>query len=465
VHPIYPFYLAISRWILPVIAIGLVLCWVYNFRFSRPPQRVIARFVTRDGVSIPVTVAEGFIGRRKGCDVQLPVATISKKHAMFYQEEGSWYLVPLNGEVWVNETYVDKPTRLLDGDLVAFAEQELFFDCNESTMKDRISFTPPTGILCLALLTLFQVVMGGQLFFRYFEQENIWVPLSFGLLLVVEWLYFLVTRFLKSYSMLAELPVLYLFTLGLAVCICATPSLLLKQMICAFAGILGCVLFTLLLRKEQLCCRLQYIFAGITVAVLWFTALFGTKINGSRNWLSFGGLSLQPSEFAKVIFIMVGAGTLYVAVQKPMHRWIFLSFSALVMGALVLMVDFGAIALIFVTMIIILLMQLTNRYLVVGLVSGAVVVGGAAVLLFPHIAQRFGAWMHVWEVAGSDGYQQTRTMIAAANGGLFGVGAGSGGLYKIFAADTDMVFGMVCEELGLLVGLSAIACFVILALL
>jgi hypothetical protein len=138
------------------------------------------------------------------------VATISKKHAMFYQAEGKWYLAPLDGEVWINEKYIEEPTLLLDGDLVAFAEQELFFECNQPEVEDLVSFSPPTGGLCLLLLTLFQVIMGGQLFLRYTGQENSLILLGFGSLIVLQWVYFLVTRLVKGYSLLAELPVLYL---------------------------------------------------------------------------------------------------------------------------------------------------------------------------------------------------------------------------------------------------------------
>ena len=62
------------------------------------------------------------------------------------------------------------------------------------------------------------------------------------------------------------------------------------------------------------------------------------------------------------------------------------------------------------------------------------------------------------------GYQQTRALSAAASGGLFGDGAGDGWLHTVFAADSDMVFGVLCEELGLIVAVLAVLAIVILAL-
>ena len=61
------------------------------------------------------------------------------------------------------------------------------------------------------------------------------------------------------------------------------------------------------------------------------------------------------------------------------------------------------------------------------------------------------------------GYQQTRALSAAASGGLFGNGAGNGWLKNIVAANTDMVWAMICEELGLIVAICAILAIVALA--
>ena len=61
------------------------------------------------------------------------------------------------------------------------------------------------------------------------------------------------------------------------------------------------------------------------------------------------------------------------------------------------------------------------------------------------------------------GFQQTRTMSAAASGGLIGVGPGNGWLHRVSAADTDLVFGMLCEEWGLLIAVLAVGAIITLA--
>ena len=73
----------------------------------------------------------------------------------------------------------------------------------------------------------------------------------------------------------------------------------------------------------------------------------------------------------------------------------------------------------------------------------------------PYVAGRFAVWGHVWEQASEAGYQQTRVLTYSASGGLFGVGVGFGKLHKIFAATSDLMFGVICEEMGLIVALAA----------
>lgn len=73
-------------------------------------------------------------------------------------------------------------------------------------------------------------------------------------------------------------------------------------------------------------------------------------------------------------------------------------------------------------------------------------------------------WGHAWEDVWDSGYQQTHAMSAAASGGLFGRGAGAGSLVDITAADTDMVFAVLSEELGLIIAVLAMFAVIALAL-
>ncbi len=457
---VYSFTLALSRWLLPLLSLAMVLLWIKGYRAFKPVKKTLARFVTREGEPTAVTVAEALIGCKKHCDVMVDDPSVEKKHALLYQQDEAWLLSPLQGEVFLNEKPLTKTAPVLDGDLVAFGEREFVFECNGLESECVSSHSPRQGGWLTACLTLFQLLLGGQLCLRFASSLSPYLPLCFGLLIAGQWGYFLIKKALGNAKMLWEVPVLYLATLGVAVCACSAPENLPKQLLCGVAGVAGSVVLTLLLKHPKLCFHLRFPIAGLCLGVLWFTVLFGTRIFGSVNWLSVGGISFQPSEFAKIAFVTVGACTLPVVAKKPLNRWFFMAFAGAVMGALVCMVDFGAIAIFFVTMIVLLCMRLTDWKLVTGICLCAVGAGATALLLFPHIATRFSAWLHVWELAGTSGYQQTRTLIAIASGGLLGVGGGNGTLLSVSAADTDLVFGVLCEEYGQIVGLCAALCFV-----
>src|SRR5699024_8847517 len=106
----------------------------------------------------------------------------------------------------------------------------------------------------------------------------------------------------------------------------------------------------------------------------------------------------------------------------------------------------------------------SGSFATIALIVSATGFGGVLALRFkPYILNRFSAWGHVWEDALNTGYQQTRSMMCIASGGLFGLGAGRGWLKYVAASDTDLVFAFVGEEWGLLMAIFMILAVVCLA--
>ena len=116
--------------------------------------------------------------------------------------------------------------------------------------------------------------------------------------------------------------------------------------------------------------------------------------------------------------------------------------------------DMGAALVFFATFLIIAFLRSGSFATVFLAIGGAAMAGMLVLSIKPYVAQRFLTWGHVWEDVNGAGYQQTRALSAAASGGLFGQGAGNGWLKNIVAANTDMVFAMLCEELGLIIAAS-----------
>lgn len=132
-------------------------------------------------------------------------------------------------------------------------------------------------------------------------------------------------------------------------------------------------------------------------------------------------------------------------------------------GCLALQNDFGTALVFFVTFLVIAYLR-SGDFATIGLVcAGCFGAGMVMLTIKPHVAARFASWGHIWEDVYDKGFQQTHTLTAAASGGMIGVGAGKGWLSNLPAADTDIVFGMLCEEWGLVIAVLTILCIITLA--
>ena len=144
----------------------------------------------------------------------------------------------------------------------------------------------------------------------------------------------------------------------------------------------------------------------------------------------------------------MGTSTL-ARLQTTKNLTEFIGFSAVCVGALFLMSDFGTAAF-FPDVLIIAFIRSGDVRTIIFIVAAACL-GAFLILQFkPYIADRFAVWGHAWEYLNDTGYQQARVMSYAASGGLFGVGVGQGNLQYVFASTSDLIFGMLCEETGLL---------------
>ena len=88
--------------------------------------------------------------------------------------------------------------------------------------------------------------------------------------------------------------------------------------------------------------------------------------------------------------------------------------------------------------------------------------GVVALKIAPHALRRFASWRHIWEVPLDAGYQQTRSLMCMASGGLLGLGVNQGYMENIFAADSDVVVATICEEWGLIIMVLMVLSIVVL---
>lgn len=206
--------------------------------------------------------------------------------------------------------------------------------------------------------------------------------------------------------------------------------------------------------------------AAVAVLLLLFIPGLGREVNGSLRWVNLGGFTLQPSEFAKLGFVMYLAG--YIAqrrvVLETTWKAFLLPLGVLGMLAVLLLLqpDFGAVVVLGVAAMGMLFLAgvPTRRFLLLCLI----VVVLAAVVAFaqPYRVARLMSFMDPWADQFGSGYQLTQSLIAFGRGHWFGVGLGNS-VQKLFylpEAHTDFVFAVLAEELGLLGNLALIGLFV-----
>lgn len=186
-------------------------------------------------------------------------------------------------------------------------------------------------------------------------------------------------------------------------------------------------------------------------AVLFFVAFFGGESGGATSKLSFGSISVQPSEFVKVIFIMILADSLKEVKTFREKIPLFLFAAASILGV-VLQKDLGSALHYFIVFLFVYQIS-TNDWLITTVASGAGVLAAVAgYKIFPHVQVRVEAWKNPWADIGGKGWQVAQSLMAMGSGGLVGMGLGLGTPYVIPASRTDFIFAAICEEFGILVG-------------
>ena len=464
----YTYTLAASKAILILLSFAILLrCLRSMLREEYDPETWAYLRYGRD--RLPVQHWEVIIGRSPDADVYIPEREIARSHAILRRNDlGEWrvYDVFSRGGVWVNNIFVDDDgVEVNNGDIlnlngICVRFEDLSMEKRERLESKRSSvgrrYSPS---LTLLMLTAFQLFLLLQHSFYAKPEALSDIALGFGSLIVMEWSCFNAMRIINRAGFEIETLAFYLSSLGMSVAASSTPEDMYKQILLTLAGVVLFLLCGWWQRSLQRTASTRILVALGALLLLGINVVASDVVLGARNWLEFWGFSFQPSEIVKVAYVYVGAATLDRLFRRN-NLYVFIGFSAICVMALALIGDFGTALVFFVCFLVISFMRSGSIATVMLAVTGAGLAGFLAVSARPYIAQRFASWGHVWEDIYDKGFQQTRAMSAAAAGGLFGKGAGNGWLHRIFAANTDLVFGMVCEELGLL-----IACMMVLAVI
>jgi cell division protein FtsW (lipid II flippase) len=245
-------------------------------------------------------------------------------------------------------------------------------------------------------------------------------------------------------------------------------------------GVAAYVLTLVVVRRSRDLDRYRYLLlaGGVALLLLPLVPHVGADINGARLWVKFGSFEFQPVELGKIVLAVFFAS--YFADKRelltiPTARFgnrLFLDPRPLVpilvawvfaIGVMSLEHDIGFSALLF-TLFIGLLWVTTGRtgYLLLGIVLFAV----GAYLANKYFYQthiRVETWLDPGKYANTSGRQLVQSWYALGSGGIGGSGLGLGfGAYEIPIPQTDFIFAIIGEEMGLLGSTMVVVAFLLL---
>lgn len=256
-----------------------------------------------------------------------------------------------------------------------------------------------------------------------------------------------------------------LLTIGVVTIFRIKPETGIKQLQWAFIGVL---LFYATYFVVRVFPNLErYGSLALIVSVLLFlsTLIFGKTVGGSRNWLSLGFVVFQPTEFIKILLMFI-LGSFYTNYEKykkyPYASYIIMAIIYFFVLLLFIQRDLG-------TAVMFMAMYMSVQFVydpdvkakvinVALLVLGAV----AGYFLFTHVRTRFDIWMNPWNDVYNAGRQIVQSLFAIAEGGFFGAGIGFGHPELIPVSESDFIFPVICEEMGLFAGFAIILLYILL---
>ncbi len=218
------------------------------------------------------------------------------------------------------------------------------------------------------------------------------------------------------------------------------------------------------------------IYVAALISILLVLTPLGKTFNGARRWIGIAGVTVQPAEIVKLaIIISLAAFVVYSGKRMQSFRnnlaYIALTAIAALMIFFITNNLSTAIIIVGIAYIMLLVANPKPAWLVVVTVAGALLVVVFLVLFFQNTDSASGfrfkrllAWRNPEAYAQEEGYQTLQALYAIGSGGFFGKGLGNSiqKLGFIPEAQNDMIFSVVCEELGLFGGICLMVLFIIM---
>lgn len=251
-----------------------------------------------------------------------------------------------------------------------------------------------------------------------------------------------------------------LSVIGIAVLYRLNTAEAIKQLMWFTAGIIIFIALVAVIPDLRDYAKYKKVFLIMTIVIMPMALIAHQETYGATNWVTIKGIGgFQPSEFGKITFILYLAATLKLYEDKNniiedfKQLWEPALVVAFCLGCLVMQKDLGS-ALIFFGIALTMVYVATGKKKYVIICFALFVVGAfVAYKLFGHVRQRILVWKDPWNNKDKGGYQIVQGLYGIASGGMFGEGLGQGYPGFMPVNTSDLIFAVICEELGMVFGL------------
>ena len=491
------------------IALKLLISAIKELKWSRnhslrPVQGYFLLNQQSDGTtsSLPLYHTTN-IGRAAGNDLRIHSKEVLRNHAVIYRYDKNWYIRPqsINATIRINDAKVKEQTLLNNGDVIDFGPANFAFvdehkiaedrgEVYEESIYDDAAFlkavrrnSSPLNVQWF-FANVFALIVIALIYFMMPEVKSVrqdYLIYTGAAVFIINLTALILPNFLRYTDKVLFLAISLLSLVGLAVQgrlflignpyyqeavkagvlaeIEKTASTMFsgyKVQVLALLISLALLWFiAIIVAKTRLLENLVYVCAALTPLFLIITLILGrgADTHGATLWINLGGFSLQLTEFAKITYLITLAS--FFKNRPPLREQIyFAGWAAVVFFLYLLLPDMGSLMILLpVTLIVFVIM--TSEYFKTFLIMlSAMFISVVAYGIFPHIRRRIEGWSTLWEEVNDANRQVVYGLQAMARGNFFGKGLGNGSPGGIPLAKSDMVFSIVCEEFGLIVGLA-----------
>lgn len=237
-----------------------------------------------------------------------------------------------------------------------------------------------------------------------------------------------------------------------------------KQFMIVAVGLVITLIIPFFISKMKFIRHFRWIFGIVGIAALGIVLVLGQVTHGSKISYTIYGITLQPSEFVKIIFVFFIASLLYKAAELK-EAVLSALFAGIHILILVASRDLGSSLIFFIGYLFMLFNASRKyRYLFLGFLAGGIA-AVAGYFLFSHVRIRVQAFMDPFTSIDNQGYQMAQSLFAVSNGKWFGIGLFKGTPSDIPFVTSDFIFSAIAEEMGgifaVMVILICLNCFLV----